>query len=788
MQRLPDNAPHDIMEEDVNLIKLLSPYIARWKWFVLSVLLFIIVGLLYLRPITPMYKTSATLLIKDRQAGRNSMLEELDMFSTRNVIDNEVEILYSFSLMERVVRDMELQVSYSVKRGGHYSTLYKTSPLYVELIQPSLISYKEPLRCHFTEEGELIIDNNQYPSNGLIVTDHGTLRVAVNDSLLMHWDKKETLFVHLCTVEEATSRLLRRLSVQRKNKTASVIGISITTPNPRMGVDIVNHLLEVYDITAVENKNLLINSTLQFINTRLLDVAEDLSQAEAKLEQYKISRGITNISAEAQMFLSAAQTNEVERNKVNIQLNVLQGIEDYVLGKENSPGTAPATMGINDPTLLNLIAALMTTEADRSKALHTMKASNPIAQAYDDRISNLKASILENIQALRNSLEITQEQLLSQGRRLEQQINSVPRKERELLDVSRQQEVKNQLYVYLLSKREETAISYASTVADSRIIDPARSSDIPVSPQKNRILLFFTFIGLIIPVAAIYVTGLVYNKIASKDELEKGLQAPLIGEIAFIKSASKIVAGVKRGRLAEQFRTLRSNLNFMMTAGQGLRTIMVTSSISGEGKSFLAANLGVTYASLGKRTVVLGFDLRHPGLTFTFGLENSKGLSNYLAGQCNLQEIVRPIEGHDNLHIISCGDIPPNPQELLMSPKVATLIAELQQLYDYMIIDTPPAGLLSDALLLKDYVEVVVYVMRQNYTPKDRIKLVNDFYLQKRLNNLCVVANSIKVKQWSHYYHYGYGRYEGYYFEDEERNWWRRIINKIKKEKDVHSG
>ena len=774
MQHLSDNGPNLREEEGVDLLKLLSPYIARWKWFLLSVAFFIAVGILYLRPITPMYKTSASLLIKDRQAGRGSLIDELDMFSTRNVTDNEVEILYSYSLMERVVSDLELQVSYSVKRNGHHKILYKTSPLHVELIQPTLISYDEPLRCRFTDEGQLIINNETYPSDGLIVTDHGTLRLAVNDSLLMHWNKEDILFVHLNTLEDAAARLLRQLSVQRKSKTASVIGISITTPNPRMGVDVVNHLMEVYNIAAIENKNLLINSTLQFINSRLLDVAEDLSQAEAKLEQFKVSRSITNINAEAQMYLSAAQTNEVERNKIKIQLNVLQGIEDYVQGKESSSGIVPATLGINDPTLLSLIAALITAEADKSKALHTMKAANPLAQAHDERITNLKIGILDNIQALRNGLEITQQQLLAQSHRIEQQLNAVPKKERELLDVSRQHEVRNQLYVYLLSKREETAISYASTVADSRIIDPARSSNIPVSPRKNIIFLAFAIVGLLVPVVGIYVKGIVYNKISSKDELEKGLEPPLIGEIAFIKAVLKIVAGAKRGRLAEQFRTLRSNLKFMMAAGQGLRTIMVTSSTSGEGKSFLAANLGVTYASLGKRTIVLGFDLRHPGVSLAFGLDSEPGISNYLAGQCSLQEITRTVEEHNNLHILACGTIPPNPQELLMSPNVAELFAELRPLYDYVIIDTPPAGLLSDALLLNEFADVVIYVMRQNYTPKDRIKLVNDFYLQKKLNNLCVVANGLKAQEWGNYYHYG-KHYEGHYFGDERSSWWKKI-------------
>ena len=803
MQRLSDNTLQTNTEEEQggDLLKLLSPYLIQWKWFLLSVVLLIVVGILSIQLMTPMYRASASLMIKDRQAGRSMMIEELDLFSTRSVVDNEIDILQSYILMERVVNDLELQITYSVKRGGHHNILYKESPLKVELITPSEISYKEPLCCRFTDEGQLTINGEQYHPNGLIVTDYGTLRLTVNDSLLTLWNKEEALFVQLNTVYGAVNNLLKHLSVSCKNKASSVLSISIVTPNPRMSVEVINHLIDVYTDAAVENKNLLISSTLQFIDNRLLDVAGDLNQTEAELEQYKMSHGITSISAESQMYLSLTQANDVERSKINVQLSVLQEIENYVLRKENSPGTAPATWGVNDPTLLNLIASLIAVEGERSTALRTMKAANPVIQTYDNRIASLKASILDNIRTLRSSLKTTQQELQAQNRKLEQQINAIPKKERELLDVTRQHDVRNQLYVYLLSKREETAISYASTIADSRLIDPARITNtnasgvpLPVSPRKRVILLIFALVGLLVPVIIIYVRELVYNKIVSKDEMEKGLQVPLVGDIAFVKTASKIVAGVKRGRLAEQFRTLRSNLNFMMAAGQGFRTIMTTSSVSGEGKSFLAANLGVTYASLGKRTVVLGFDLRHPGLNLIFGVENNVGLSNYLAGQCSLQEITQPIEGHDNIYVISCGDIPPNPQELLISPKATELFAELRERYDYVIIDTPPAGLLSDALLLNDFADVVVYVMRQNYTPKDRIKLVNDFHLHKKLNNLCVVANGIKSDQWLGY-HYGgyygyYGRYGGYYYHGDDesstlrpRKWWKRIIHKYNKRK-----
>jgi capsular exopolysaccharide synthesis family protein len=737
-------------------------------------MLFVLLGGLYLFLTTPQYRVQASILIKDDKkmgsgAGAGiSMLEELDLFSSKKVVENEIEILRSYTLMEEVVKDLNLQVSYMVRDGLRKKELYDNSPVKVEVISPTEILYEEPLLLQF-EGDRLLIDGTLYPKNALITESFGNIRTTVNDSLLPLW-KEKTIEVTIAPREAIIEDLRENLTVETSAKGTSVINLSLLSSVPQRGQDILNHLIAVYNKAAIVDKNNLAGITLSFIEGRLDLLSVDLQDAEQKVEEYKTAQGITDISTEAELFLKAVQQNDIELNQVNIQLDVLQHIESYVLSNENSGGTTPATLGLSDPTLLSLIASLVEAESEQAKALHTMKPANPMIQALNDQINALKRNIIDNIRTLRRSLEITQRNLKTENRRLEIMIQSVPKKERELVDLTRQKEIKNQLYVYLLSKREETAISYASTVSDSRLVDAARSTLRPVKPKKTVVLLVFGLMGLLLPAVVMWVLDWFDNKISSKDEIEKNIKSPVIGEISFIAQATKILSmSQSRSKHAEQIRTLRTNLEFMQ-AGGGIRVVLITSSVSGEGKSFLTANLGAALAALDKKVIVLGFDLRKPGLHKIFGINNDEGLSNYLVGQTDLSQIIRKTE-IENMDIITCGHIPPNPQELLQGVTLPCLFEELKAQYDYIIVDTPPVSLVSDAIILDRYADVTVYVIRQNYTPKDRIKFINDLYESKKLKNFGVVVNGIKEEKWHGYYHYySYGSYKYYgkYYGEED--------------------
>jgi capsular exopolysaccharide synthesis family protein len=766
------------VEESVDFKKTIFKYLAYWKWFLCSFLLFVLLGGIYLFLATPQYRVQASILIKDDKkmgsgAGAGiSMLEELDLFSSKKVVENEIEILRSYTLMEEVVKDLNLQVSYTVRDGLRKKELYDNSPVKIEVISPTEILYEEPLLLQF-EGDRLLINEALYPKNALVIESFGNIRTAVNDSLLPLW-KEKTIEVTIRPREAIIEDLRENLTVETSAKGTSVINLSLLSSVPQRGQDILNHLITVYNNAAIVDKNNLAGITLSFIEGRLDLLSIDLQDAEQKVEEYKSAQGITDISTEAELFLKAVQQNDIELNKVNIQLDVLQHIESYVLSNESNGGTGGttlATLGLsNDPTLLALIAPLIEAESERVKALHTMKPANPMMQALNDQINALKRNIIDNVQTLRRSLEITQQNLKTENRRLEIMIQSVPKKERELVDLTRQKEIKNQLYIYLLSKREETAISYASTVSDSRLIDAARSTLRPVSPKKSVVLLVFGLMGLLLPAVVMWVLDWFDNKISSKDEIEKNIKSPIIGEISFITQATKILSmSQSRSKYAEQIRTLRTNLEFMQ-AGGGIKVVLITSSVSGEGKSFLTANLGAALAALDKKVIVLGFDLRKPGLHKVFGINNEEGLSNCLVGQTGLSQIIRKT-GIENMDIITCGHIPPNPQELLQGAILPQLFEELKTQYDYIIVDTPPVSLVSDAIILDRYADVTVYVIRQNYTPKDRIKFINDLSETKKLKNFGVVVNGIREEKWHGYYHYySYGSYKYYgkYYGEED--------------------
>jgi capsular exopolysaccharide synthesis family protein len=767
------------LEESVDFRKTLFKYLAYWKWFVSSFVVFVLLGGVYLFLATPQYRVQASILIKDDKkmgAGAGvSMLEELDLFSSKKVVENEIEILRSYTLMEEVVKDLNLQVMYTVRDGLRKKELYGDSPVKIEVISPTELLYEKPFLLQFEDE-RLRINDKLYPKNALITEAFGSIRTTVHDSLRSLW-RGRIIEVAVVPQEAVIESLRENLTVETSSKGTSVINLSMLSSVPQRGQDILNHLIAVYNQAAIVDKNNLAGITLNFIDDRLKLLSVDLQDAEQKVEEYKSAQGITDISTEAELFLKAVQQNDLELNKVNIQLDVLQHIEKYVLSNENTGGTTPATLGLSDPTLLALIGSLTEAESERAKALHTMKPANPMIQALNDQINALKRNIVDNIRTLRRSLEITQRSLKTENRRIEIMIQSVPKKERELVDITRQKEIKNQLYIYLLSKREETAISYASTVSDSRLIDAARSTLLPVKPKKSLVLLAFGLLGLLVPAGVMWVLDWFDTKISSKEEIEKNIKSPVIGEISFVEQATKILAmSNNRSKHAEQIRTLRTNLEFMQ-AGGGIKIVLITSSVSGEGKSFLTANLGAALAALDKKVIVLGFDLRKPGLHKVFGMNNEEGLSNYLAGQAGLSQVIRKTGVVENMDVITCGHLPPNPQELLQGAALPRLFEELKAQYDYIIVDTPPVGLVSDAIILDRHADVTVYVIRQNYTPKDRIKFINDLYETKKLKNFGIAVNGIREEKWHGYYHYySYGSYKYYgkYYGEEDSGKKRR--------------
>ena len=759
-----------VQEEDsINLKQTFFRYIIHWKWIVASLIVFLALGYLYIKITVPIYDTKSGILIKGKNASPGSsddLMAQLYLFSGSKETDNEIEIFKSYALMERVVEDLGVNVRYYVKDGLRKKELYKNSPVKIEIVTMSDSLCLKPLILQIAGKDRIEIAGKKYSFDSLVHISSGDIKVQLIDSLLKSPYLKDEITVTISTKKSMTKALQNALSVTTPTKgKATVLYLNIATPNPEMGVDILNRLMENYNKTNIEDKNRLAANTLDFINNRLGALVIELTDAEKDVERFKSENKITDIGAESKLFLERVQSKDAEISKVNIQLGVLQNIERYVLSRNNDATAAPATFGIEDHTLLNLISQLTTLESQRIKEMKTMQPENPIVMALDEQIATLKRSIYSTIQTLKRSLEITRQSLVSDNSRLEYMIRSIPQKERALVDVTRQQSIKNELYVFLLSKREEVMISYNSTISDSRVIDYPVCSDGPVKPINRNIFLIFAIVGLVLPICIIYIKGLTQNKIENKNDIRQATSIPIIGDISFLEHKTEpiIISREAKNIQAEQIRTLRTNIQYM-SGNSGAKVLLFTSNTSGEGKSFTSLNLGAGLALAAKKTIILGFDMRRPQLQKDLTLNNNVGLSSYLSGQATLDEITYPVPGIQNYFIMPSGPIPPNPVELMMTERLDVLFEELKANYDYIVMDSPPVGLVSDSLILGKHADITLYLVRQGLTPKESLRHIDDLYQNGRFKNVGIIVNGVKDDS----LYYGYKRNDSYYHHDKK--------------------
>jgi tyrosine-protein kinase Etk/Wzc len=755
--------------EKINFSELLYKYLAYWKWFVLSLALSLAGGFFYLKKQTPLYTAQSSVLLKDDKngLGTDDMLKQLNGVTGTKVVDNEIDILKSYTLLEKVVTDLNLQVQYFKKENLKDVELYgQSSPVTVKIVKASENPTQEPLELKILDDKTFLLNGKAVALNKAIDSPYGVLQIGFSGNAS---DVKEVT-IKLNTIPDVTENLIRDINIASSSKASTVLVLSLDSPVPQKGIDILNKLIEVYSQASLEDKNRVAANTLDFIENRLLLVSADLTDVEKNVESFKSSEGITDLSTEAQLFLGSVQANDQQLNQIRIQQSVLENIEGYVQRKGNTSGTVPATLGISDPTLLALINQLVELENKREQTVKLVKEDNPIMRSLDDQISNTKAGLAENIVSLQNNLAITRKKLEDQNSRIENSIKSIPSKERKLVDITRQQVIKNNLYTFLLQKREETALSYASTVSDSRIIDKARSKYKPMI-SSSLVYILFASMGVFITIGIILCIDLLSNKIRSRKEIEKSTRTPILAEVAFADHQDALVVS-KDGRtaIAEQIRALRTNLAFI-TPGENAQSILFTSGMSGEGKSFISLNLGASLAMIDKKTIILEMDLRKPKLHTSLNIPNNVGISNYLAGQAELIDIIQTVPEQENYYIITCGTIPPNPAELLAKGRLEELFQKLRASFDYIIIDAPPVGVVTDAQIIEQYADATIYILRHNYTYRSHLKLVDNLYREKRFKNFNLVLNSVNEKAG-----YGYGnRYGyGYGYQQEKKTFFSR--------------
>ena len=741
---------------------LVFKYLRYWYIFVIGVGIAVGAAMIYLRYATPMFVGETSILFKNEKGSgpsETAVFSDISMLNPQRNIDNEILMLKSKNLMERVVNELHLEISYIVEGSVRDIELYgKDLPLKIipKEYAPSFYGKQIIIRFQDNNSFELKDGSNElYRFGQEIKKSYGTFTIVLHSEATFT-EKSKPLKITFKNPKSVANGYASKLDVRPISKNVAALKISVVDPIPERATDLLSKLIEVYEDESIEDKNLIAKKSVDFIEDRLTYLTQELSSVEQNVEQYKQQYELTDVGTQGQEYMQAASANRKELEEVNVQIDVLRSIENYLKSQSgNEYELVPSTLSISDFTLSGLITSFNELQLERERMLRTSLPNNPIIININEQLENLRNNILENLKNIKNGLYITRRSLQAQSGLVGDKIQKVPVMEREFIEITRQQEIKQAIYLYLLQKKEESALSLASQVSNTRIIDQPISRG-PVSPNKTNTVAYAGILGLFLPFLGLYLKDLLSNKIESRREVSKLTNTPILGEVCHDNSEELIVANAnKRTPIAEMFRLLRTNLRFSL-AGKENKVILVTSSKSGEGKTFFSINMGASLAGADKKVLIIEFDLRRPKMLKSLNLSKRKGLTEYLVGDVSsIDEVIRPSEVEKNMDVISAGALPPNPAEIILNEKVSQLIRDMRDRYDYIILDCPPVGMVADALTLNEHVDTTIYIVRYNYTEKDQIKIVDDIFENKKLKNTLIVLNDSKKLNGNNYV-YGY--------------------------------
>jgi tyrosine-protein kinase Etk/Wzc len=756
--------------EETNLKNIFLRYFRYWYLFAGTLVLCLTAAFFYLRYATKEYEVTTTLLIKDDRTKSGQPVQEMDynvmdlFVKKQNSIENEMEVLKSRSLLQKALQELNLETTYYTQGKVKETEIYgPTVPVKVvhEQIKPE--AYVEEIVIHPVSANTFKLEDGSsltyYRYGQKIKRPYATFAVLKTPAFQLPVKPVRIQFNNL---EKLASNYSASLTVAPTNVDAKVLSLSYVTEVPQKGIDILNKLLAVYNEENIADKNKVVANTIQFINDRLEGLAAELEDVEGTVAKYKQQTGITDVNSDVQMYLEQTGQYNQQLAGQDIQLSVLQSIESYLRKQGSDYELVPSTLGVEDETLQNMISQFNNLQLERTRILRTANPSNPIVVNINEQLGGLRGSILENIQNMKRGVQVTRNNLRANSGMYQSKIQSVPGVEKDLLEIKRQQGVKENLYLYLLQKREESTLSLQATGTNSKVIDHPKASSAPVSPKSQLVYLCALIFGLGLPFSGLYLREMMNEKIETLADVEKLTNAPVLGEINHSDSKGNIVVRKNsRNIISEFYRLIRTNLQFV-TQGRGNQVILVTSSMSQEGKTFFSINFASSLALTEKRVVILDFDLRKPKLLADMGIKNDKGISNYLLGRMtSIEEIIKPSNVLPNLSVIGAGSIPEDPAELMMNPRTEHLIEYLKTKYDYVIIDTSPVGQVADAFNLAQYTDCSIYIMRYNYTLTSQVKIFNDIFENEKLKFPMVVLNDAKKENFRKY-GYGYGYSAGY--------------------------
>ena len=788
-------------QSSFNFQAIYTAVILNWKWFLLSAIICIGLGMLYLRYSTPVYNVTAKLLIKDDNSGNNKggglgglqaleSMSNLGIITTSYGIENEQEILTSTIIAEEAVRDLKLYADYYLEGSIKKKLLYKNQPINAEMDFTKIERLNvptQPIELKITRdknsyriEGEYYAIEEDAPANSpteinktisklpaIIRTQVGNITLTKNKNYTL--EDGETLYVYLNSPRSVAQSYMEALAIEPTSKTSSVFSLQMQGANINRSIDYIKQLVTCYNRQANEDKNEISAKTEEFINDRLLKIDAELSTTDEALESYKRRNKLMELQLDAATTSTNTSAYEQKLNEANTQSALIGSLINFANRPGNKHQVLPSNIGLQDEASTSLINEYNKIALERNRLLRTASESSPVVIELTSQLDDMQASIQQALQQARKGLIIQRDAIREQLGTYDSQVTKAPEQERILTQIGRQQEVKSGLYLMLLQKREENSISLAATADKGKLIEMPQF-DKKISPKGSIILLIALILGLAIPAGIIYLTRFFRYRIEGHDDVASITKLPIIADILVASDKAKTRADIvvhenQNNQMEEIFRSMRTNIQFMLKPGQNV--IMFTSSTSGEGKTFTASNLAISFALLGKKVILIGLDIRKPRLAELFMINNySNGITRLLTRDDitweDVQGQIVSSEINDKLDLLMAGPIPPNPAELVSRPSLEQVITLLKQHYDFVIIDTAPVGLVTDTLQIGKHADLTVYVCRADYTPKANFALINTLAEEKKLPNTCIAINGIDLSEKKYSYYYGYGKYGKY--------------------------
>ncbi len=796
------NHQNDILEKkDLTLQEVISDYTRYWYLFAIGVISSLVIAFIILRYATSTYETQTTIIIKDEKSGGGATelaaFSELSFFAnsfSSKKMESEIVIIKSRNIISKTIEALDLNVIYNIDGAIKSTELYNYKPIkvsfltsenniefqapdsYITIIDDNsfLYSLNEDIDSISYQFGEII----DIPDGRIIVTPNNE-----NEEMFSNFHNR-TIHVFHHSIGSISRLFQSKIETLHDGKNGDVLRLSIKSPLPEKAEDFLNELVFQYNQDAINDKNQISRKTSEFIDSRLKIITKELDSVETNKELFKSSNRLTDIESESNLMMESA--SEFNRRQVDLssQIQLSASMIEY-LEKTSTTELIPTNISLNETEVAFSVNTFNQLVLERNKLLQNSTTQNPVIKNIDGQLNQLHASILKSLKTEYDKLKLILKDLNLEENKFNNKLSEVPKKEKVFRDIVRQQNIKEQLYLFLLRQREETSISLAVTAPKAKIVDEAISSIKPISPKKSIIYLVALLIGLLIPFIIIYIKTLFDIKINNRRDVEKiaGNIVSIIGEIPRInKKESQLITQNDRSVLAESFRILRTNFQFLFLNNKGkekdAKSIFVTSTIHSEGKTFVAFNLALSLASINKKVILVGADIRNPQLHryFASGNKNHEGLTDFIIkNDVEIQNIIKKSTFHSNLDILLSGTIPPNPSELLMLPKMDDLFKKLKENYDYVIVDTAPSMLVADTVLINKYADSTLYVVRASYTDKKLLEFLKDSVKQEKLKNTAIVLNSVNNAN------FGYGNKYGYTYGQRKKGYLKSIFDSVRK-------